>query len=135
MWTRDDAPDHSGFVFGNVMTTGARHLRVGFTSAIPIASILVLGDVRVSVLKPGAVYPGNMMDDSQWVSAQRIKGERLISEQAATGNYTIWILPSVLMTRAVRFTHEAKIDDASYAGWLGGAYVLAERMANVAPSI
>ena len=36
-------------------------------------------------------------------------------------------------TRPLRFTHTAKLVDAKFSGYLGGAYVLAQRMVNVAP--
>lgn len=132
MWSQGDGSGYSGLAFGNTAASGARHLRIGFTRPISIGSVLVLGDVRVSVLKAGAPYPGSMADDAQWVPAQRIKVDQVVSEQPARNDYSVWILPSVLQTRALRFTHEAAVEDTVYGGWLGGAYVLAERFANVA---
>ncbi len=41
--------------------------------------------------------------------------------------------PPGTVTRAMRFTHVAALSDKEYSGWLGGAEVLSERMANIAP--
>jgi hypothetical protein len=112
---------------------GPRHMRLGFKAAIPIGSILVHGGDQVSVLRPGAPYPGNLADDSQWIPAQRILNHQVSTDPAGIESYALWILPSVTNTRAVRFTHIAALTDPDYAGALEGVYLLSSRFANLAP--
>ena len=88
--------------------------------------------VQVSVLKPDAAYPGNLADDADWIAAQRIKAGAVSQDEADRQDYAIWVLPPGTATRAIRFTHTARVTDSDYGGWLGGAYVLSARMANVA---
>lgn len=115
-------------------STATRHLRLGFQQPVQVGSVLATGNCRVSVLKPDAPYPGNMEDESQWISAAVLQTEK---EQAAyapphSGCY-LWTLPSVSATRAIRFTHVPDPADAKYDGSIGGVYLLAERYANMAP--
>jgi hypothetical protein len=137
IWTQNCEAGWSGKEFGDSKTPGARHLRIGFNSAKSVGSILAGGNIKVSVLKPDAPYPGNMGDDSQWIPAQRIKDGKVTTEQLQNNwEYTLfalWTLPSITQTRAVRFTHTALITDESYKGALGSAYVLSERLINLAP--
>jgi hypothetical protein len=134
LWTADSRKlGHSGVKFGSQKIPGVRHLRIGFTEAICVGSILVSGNVRVSVLKSNAPYPGTLSDDDQWVPAERFSPGGTSFEQMKTGECAIWILPPETKTRALRFTHDAVETDASYEGFLSGVLVLKERFVNLAP--
>jgi hypothetical protein len=134
-WTREAPPveGNRGVYFGDTKSAGVRHLRVGFKMPIPIGAVVVRGGGQLSVLKASATYPGNLGDDSQWMAAQRIVAGQISRQEAGPEDYAVWVLPPGTATRALRFTHEAGITDHSYAGWLGGAMVLSERVVNVAP--
>src|SRR5437870_2249056 len=67
LWTDRGMLGYNGFTYGDSKTTGARHLRIGFKSPIPVGTVMVRGGGQLSVLKPGAVYPGDMTDESQWL--------------------------------------------------------------------
>ena len=58
LWTRTTQPGHSGIAFGDSKTPGARHLRIGFTTPIPIGSVIVKGGGQLSVLKARRRIPG-----------------------------------------------------------------------------
>lgn len=133
LWTSTSQPHWQGQEFGDSKRSGARHLRIGFQREIPVGSVLARGGGSVSVLKPGAAYPGDLHDESKWLSAERIVGRAAGVAEADRETYAVWSLPAVLTTRVIRFTHVADASDKTYAGWLGGAIVLAERFANVAP--
>ncbi|HEX8912609.1 MAG TPA: hypothetical protein VF796_09655, partial [Humisphaera sp.] len=133
VWTDKSTPGHAGFAFGPSKTPGPRHLRVGFAKPLPVGAVLIRGGVRVSVLKAGAKYPGDLTDDAQWEPAERIKDGKPSRDEGARENYFLWTLPAVVQTRAIRFTHVADVTEKDYAGWVGGAYVLPARVANVAP--
>ena len=49
------------------------------------------------------------------------------------GQDALWVLPSIVSTRALRFGHVARFADPSYGGTFNGAYVLSSRMVNIAP--
>lgn len=120
IYTQTTGPSHAGLKFGDSKTPGARHFRIGFKQAIPVGAVMVRGGGSVSVLNPD--------DESQWIPAERVtKGE------VGRDQYGLWTLPRVVQTRAIRFTHVAAVTDREYAGFLGGAYVLAERVADLAP--
>jgi hypothetical protein len=131
--TRDSRPAHSGVFFGVSKMPGPRHLRVGFKHEVLVGSLLVAGGGKVSVLKPGAPYPGDPADESEWLPAERENSLSSPESEVPDDGYALWNLPAATRTRALRFTHVAKPADATYAGWLGGAYMLAERLTNVAP--
>ena len=130
VWTDKTQPSHAGLAFGASKTPGVRHLRVGFEKAIPVGSILVRSGGQVSVLRPDAAYPGDPLDDSQWLAADRIDAGRLTRDEVGKDRYALWILPAITPTRSIRFTHTARVTDREYAGWLGGAYVLPTRVAD-----
>jgi hypothetical protein len=132
-WTKQGAPRYGGARFADNKKPGVRHLRAGFKTAQAIGSILLRGTVSVSVLKEGAAYPGNVADDAQWTPAERILAGKASSRQLGEDDYALWILPPGTKTRALRFTHEADLMDRSYAGWVGGVYLLKARVANLAP--
>lgn len=134
IWTRTTRPGHNGVAFGDSKSPGKRHLRVGFTKDVPVGSVLVKGGGRLSVLKPGAAYPGNLEDEFVWLPAERIQDREVTGDEVrGRGEFALWVLPPGTTTRALRFTHTAAPSDKEYAGWLGGALLLAERYANLAP--
>ena len=133
IWTRDGRIEWAGVNFGNSKNVGSRHLRTGWKDALPLGTILTRGNVSVSVLKPGATYPGKVGDDADWIPAQRSNHGVVTRDEPGREEYALWVLPTVTSTRAVRFTHTAAFADNNYAGWLGGALLLSERMANLAP--
>jgi len=134
VWTQDTIPGHSGRSFGDSKTPGVRHLRIGLTQSKPVGTLIVGGNVTVSVLKPTAIYPGNLDDDSQWLPAQRIRDGKIITaEFEKSAEFTTWVLPPGTQTQALRLTHTAKPTDKIFSGWLGGVYWLTDRYVNIAP--
>jgi hypothetical protein len=133
IWTSKTAPGHNGIEFGKSASPGPRHLRIGFTAPISAGAILVRGGVQVSVLKPDAKYPGDLADDSQWIAAQRIDNGKIDRTETGRENDILWTLPAAVQTRAIRFTHLTELTSREYAGWLGGAAILSQRVANLAP--
>mgnify|MGYP003576037732 CR=1 FL=1 len=123
---------HATQYFGDTKIPGARHLRIGFKETIPAGSILVKDGGAVSVLKPQAPYPGDPADDSQWLSAQRYENGTPVSTEQEKGNLSLWILPPDTTTRALRFTHNAKLTDTDYRGSISGALVSPSRFINEA---
>jgi hypothetical protein len=124
---------HNGLLFGQSKTPGPRHLRIAFKSPVRVGTVLVRGGGQLSVLRPDAVFPGNLADASQWIAAERLVQDQIGREEAGRDDYAVWTLPAPVNTRALRFTHTAVPVDKEYAGWLGGAYLLSERLANLAP--
>jgi hypothetical protein len=133
LWTQTTRPEWDGVRFGQGKTPGPRHLRIGWTKPLPVGAVLVCGTVQLSVLKPDAAYPGNLAADAEWTAAQRVKGDGVSPEEAGRQDYALWVLPPGTATRAIRFTHTARLTDADYGAWLGGAYVLSSRVTNLAP--
>ena len=133
LWTSGGRIEWAGVNFGSSKNAGARHLRIGWKTELAVGTVLVRGNVSVSVLKPGVKYPGDAGRDDDWIPAERLKLGVGTREEPGREEYALWILPAVTGTRAVRFTHTANFADATYAGWLGGAMLLSERLANVAP--
>jgi hypothetical protein len=138
VWTQSSSPAAGPWPgmlrFGISSQPGPRSLRIGFTHPISLGSVLVRGGGALSYLRPGAPYPGNLGDQSQWLDAQRIAGNQAGSAEAAEDDYALWVLPPGVSTRALRFTHVAAQTDPSYEGFFGGACLLAGRFANLAPS-
>lgn len=132
IWTTTTTPAN-GISFGDSKTPGWRFVRVGFKAALPVGSVVVRGGGQLSVLKSTAVYPGDLTDDSQWIPAQRIVDGNISMQEVGSDNYAVWVLPPGTTTQALRFAHEAAVTDISYAGNLGSACVLSERMVNMAP--
>ena len=133
LWTRTTHPEWNGVYFGESKTAGLRHLRLGFKSDVSVGTVLVRGGGQLSVLKASATYPGDLAQEEQWVPAQRINSGKVTREEVSAEEYALWILPAGQRTRALRFTHRAELADKSFAGWLGGVLVLADRFANLAP--
>lgn len=126
VWTKQTIPGHNGLSFGDSKNPGIRHLRVPFTRPIEIGTVLTRANaaVRLSYLKGDAVYPGDLANDAQWSPAQR----------AADTEYTLWLLPPGTSTRALRLTYDSPATVKTYAGHIGGLYVVKERLANLAGS-
>ena len=133
IWTQTSAPEWDGLRFADSKASGARYLRIGWKTALPVGTILVRAGGQVSVLRATAAYPGNMADEAQWVPATRLRGRAITRDEAGQEDYCLWTLPPGTTTRALRFTHTAMPTDRIYGGWLGGAFVLADRIANIAP--
>ena len=133
IWTADSQPDARGMGFGKSSVPGVRHLRVGFRAPIAVGSVLVRGGGRLSVLKPGAAYPGDPGREQDWLAAKRLSGAEVSGEEVGRDDFAIWVLPPRTVTRALRFTHVANPSDPEYEGWLGGALIRSERVANLAP--
>jgi hypothetical protein len=134
VWTAGTQPEWDGVLFGDSKIAGPRHLRIGFKAPIGVGSVLVRAGSQVSMLRADAPYPGDLADESQWLAAECMARPPAADPHAADEQYVLWVFPKAAQTRALRFTHTAQAVDTRFAGWLGGAYVLAERMANVAPA-
>ncbi len=133
VWTKEGRPEWRGIQFGDSRSPGVRHLRIGLTETVPIGSVLVRGGGRLSVLKADAEYPGDPARDELWLAAQRLADGRVGNAEVDREGYSLWVLPPGTVTRALRFTHEAKPADREPAGWLGGVWDLPQRMVNLAP--
>ncbi|MEI6520297.1 MAG: hypothetical protein WCO98_09715 [bacterium] len=133
IWTKDSQPQWDGVRFGETKTPDIRYMRIGFTAPVLTGSVLVRGGGILSVLKADAIYPGDMSDDKQWIPAQRISNGKIVTSEIGSEGYAIWVLPAKTETRALRFSHTADLADKTYNGWLGGVYLLADRVANIAP--
>ncbi|MGE9289792.1 MAG: hypothetical protein ACQKBT_02300, partial [Puniceicoccales bacterium] len=133
LWTRgDDKIGMTGLKFGKAKVLGPRSLRIGFTEAIPVGTVLVRGNVRVSALKASEGYPGEPGDDSQWIEGQRLM-EVWMPPGEVPGDpdgeeYSLWIFPPEFTTRALRFQRVAQPTDTDFYGWLKGALVMRERV-------
>jgi hypothetical protein len=132
VWTSDAQAGWTGIEYGDSKKPGVRHLRIGFTRAIAVGTVVARGG-NLSVLRPGAAYPGDPADDAQWLPAQRLAADGLATTASAQELVT-WTLPPGTATRALRLTHVAQPTDRRYNGWLGGVWPLAERYANLAPA-
>jgi hypothetical protein len=140
VWTQDARPRGAyGYTFGKSKTLGVRHLRIGYSRPVPVGAILACGNSKVSVLKAGAAYPGDPADEAQWLPAQRIRAGHVTSDEVKDrGECVLWTLPPGTQSQALRFTHTTSEaadvgGDGLYAGTVGGAYLLPERFANIAP--
>lgn len=133
VWTQDGRPEWRWVEFGTGRAPGLRHLRIGFTEPVPVGAVLVRGGGRLSVLRRDAPYPGDLADDAIWLPAQRLTEGRSDVTPVDREQYAVWLLPPGMQTRALRFTHEGRPADREMAGWLGGVWVLPQRLANLAP--
>ena len=129
----DKRPEWDGVRWGAGKALGARRMRVAFKRAVEVGSVLARGGGVLSVLKPGAVGPGDIDDDAQWIPAQRISKGALPNSTAQGEDFALWLLPPGTRTRALRWTHNPRSTEANFEAWLGGAIVLGARLVNVAP--
>jgi hypothetical protein len=133
VWTQSTQPEWDGVTFGESKISGTRHLRLGWQTPIPIGTVLVRGGGQLSVLNPTATYPGRLEVESDWLPASRLKEGQVYRDEVEHEEYALWVLPPNTTTRALRFTHTSKPIDRSYAGWLGGVFILPQRWVNLAP--
>jgi hypothetical protein len=133
VWTRNSQLDFRGVTYGESTTPGARHLRVGLRAPLAVGSVIVRGGGQLSVLKANAAFPGDLAREADWLKAERLRGSEVTDAEVGRDELAIWTFPPGTTTRALRFTHTAQAADPKYGGWLGGAIVLAERVANIAP--
>lgn len=132
VWTQTDRTGIGRRSFGDSKTPGARHLRLGFKQPVAVGTVLVEGNVGVSVLREEQPYPGDLGDDGQWLPAERlINGQPTNAEATVATACTLWVLPPGTRTRALRLTHTAELADKVYRGGVGGIYVLGARFANL----
>ncbi len=89
-----------------------RYLRLAFKEALPVGTILGAGGA-VSYLKPDAPFPGDVTDESQWVSVPLPAGQ---------AGQRVWTFPPGVLTRALRFP-----------SGIPGALILAPRLYNLTP--
>ena len=133
IWTRNSRPELRGVTFGDTSVPGPRHLRIGFKAPVHVGSVIVRGGGLLSVLRENAAYPGDPARDSDWTPAERISNGQVTHAEADRDEIVVWTLPPGTNTRALRFTHVAAPADPKYAGWLGAALVLPDRVTNIAP--
>jgi len=133
VWTATTKPEYRGVRYGEGRSHGARHLRIGLTQPTAVGSVLVRGGGSLSVLKPEAVYPGNLADETQWLAAERLVAAQVSQREVDPEGYALWVLPAGTTTRALRFTHHPEPGDRELSGWLGGVWILGERYGNLAP--
>jgi len=118
--------------FGDSKTPGPRHLRIGFQNTVPVGSVIVKDGGALSVLKSDAPYPGDLNNEDHWIAAERIEAGQPTKSELGKSDLAIWVLPNGTNTRALRFTHVAKLTDTMYAGKLSGALVTPDRLMNEA---
>jgi hypothetical protein len=133
VWTQTTQPEWDGVTFGESKTPGVRHLRIGWKAPLPAGTVIVRGGGQLSVLQPTAPFPGRLDVEADWFPAHRLKKSQLSRDEVGREKYALWILPPDTRARALRFTHTSVPIDRSYAGWLGGVYVLPQRLANITP--
>ena len=132
LWTGKSNPGHRPASFGDSKQAGPRHLRFGFKKSIAVGSVLAMDGGSLSVLKRDAPYPGDLGNEDHWQAATRMVDGQPTTSETAEGDFALWVLPPGTETRALRFTHIAKITDEEYAGKLSGVMVLPERFTNQA---
>jgi hypothetical protein len=133
VWDLRRRPDWKGVTFGQGREAGLRHLRIGFTKPVAVGSVLVRGGGTLSVLKPSAAYPGDLAQDSQWLTAERLLDGEVSGQGLGRDDYALWVLPPGTQTRALRFSHAPEAGDRKMEGWLGGVWINKQRLGNVAP--
>jgi hypothetical protein len=133
VWTTSTQPRFQGVNFGEGRATGPRFMRIGFSQAVPIGSILIRGGAALSVLKSDAAYPGDVTDNAQWIAAERLVDGQVSHAEVGGEGYALWLLPADTQTRAVRLSHSPAPGDREMAGWLGGMWINQEHVVNLAP--
>ena len=134
IWTQTTRPGYRQRNFGFSKNIGSRYLRIGFAKSIPVGTIIVEGNVAVSILKQDIPYPGNLADNAQWITGQRVKGGGVTGDETKNiDDTTLWIFPAGTQTRAIRFTHTPEQNDNLYSGTIKGVYILPDRYVNISP--
>ena len=122
-----------GFAFGVSPKSGVRHMRYAFKEAIPVGTVFSAhGATKPSVLKPGASYPGDLADDSQWVSGVRILADGRGSKEVDEKELSFWAFPTGTVTRAIRLTEDIGVTSGRRQGEVQGTYVFPERVEDLA---
>ena len=132
LWTSGSTPGHTGITYGQAPVSGTRYLRIGFKKTLAVGSVLVKGGGRLSVLKEGAPYPGDLSNEEQWIEAKRAYAGKYVTTEVGKDEYALWILPPNTSTRALRFSHSPDPADGDYGCVLQGVQVSPERLNNVA---
>lgn len=94
VWTSNSAPGYKFLNYGQSDRLGLRHLRIGFTKNMAVGTVIVSGGGRLSVLKPGAVYPGRLDHDDDWLPAQRLVEEAVSTAEEEPTGLAAWVLPA-----------------------------------------
>ncbi len=135
--SQDSTSDWPGVRFGDPKNPGPRHVRIPLKRKIPVGTLLVSGIGTPSVLKEAGENPQNadLSNEELWIPGQRVAEHRLVDSEDGLrdDSYTVWIFPPGTKTQAIRFTHVPQSSDKTYTGWLGGLYVLSQRVLNLAP--
>ena len=134
LWTDKSAPSAGELEFAADRKLGPRHLMLVFKQDVPVGTVLMRGNTRLSVLRPGIRGQANPADESHWIPGERLDGSAVTQGQPADGDALVaWVLPPRTSTRAIRLTHEPDVTAQTFAGRVGGLYVIGDRLANVAP--
>ncbi len=133
VYTQTTETGWNGIYFGANTAPGVRHLRIGLKAAVAVGTVLTQGGGKLSVLKSTATYPGDLGDDTQWIPAQRIVNGKVSTDEVADSALGTWVLPAGTSTRAFRFTRTVLPTETVFIGWLGGMYLMSERMVNIGP--
>ena len=133
IYTKTTQTEYNGINFGASKNPGVRHLRIGFKEPVAVGTVVAQGGGTMSVLKENAVYPGDLNDDTQWISAERLQNGKVTTNEVGRSGLGVWVLPPGTKTRALRFTITMGPMERQFIGWLGGIYLLSDRMVNLAP--
>ena len=131
--TQTTNPGYNGVEFGKSKNPGVRHLCIGLSEQVAVGTMLVRGIGIPSVLSTD--LPENSIDptnEKQWITGKRLVGNEFVDSEDSLDrlSYSVWIFPENTKSSTIRFTHTAKGADKTYAGWLGGIYILSERFVN-----
>jgi hypothetical protein len=127
-----------GIQYGVSPKSGVRHMRYAFKESVEVGTVFSAhGGTKPSVLKPDAAYPGDLADDSQWISGVRILADGRGSKDVDEKEISFWAFPVGTKTRALRLSEN--LDETSGASWQGGRrasidgiYVFPERVEDIA---
>ena len=87
VWTNDTMPDWPGVKFGADRSTSVRHLRIGFLESLSMGSVLVRGGGVLSVLKADSAAPGDLADNAQWITADRLVNGQVTQQPVGNEDY------------------------------------------------
>ena len=127
-----------GLEFGASPKSGVRHMRYAFKEPVAVGTIFSAhGGIKPAVLRPDAPYPGDIADDSQWLSGKRILADGSGSDVVDDLEISFWAFPAGTVTSAIRLTED--IDEKSglspqgfRSGRVDGLYVFPERVEDIA---
>ncbi len=127
LWTSDSrihSPYGEHFSVGGV--DGPRHIRYAFTEPVEIGSIFAVTGDRISVLKEDAAFPGDMTDESQWISPSRLAPDGTTTAKTADG-YIVWTFDGLVRTRAIRMSHTPDELNPEKRGWINSILLMPDR--------